>query len=150
MTLRTRKINFTSRRNYRLLTKHSHRAEYILEAIGAGATASTDTDWYKAWKESPEASRVQDELAAIHAEGRNKPATQARHKSDFSTTWLYQMTLLLQRDAQAHWRDPTYLLSKIALNIGSALLIGFSFYQADVTIQGTQNHLFVGVILSFH
>ena len=53
------------------------------------------------------------------------------------------MSLLFKRDAEAHWRDPTYLLSKVALNIGSALLIGFSFYQAKTTIQGTQNHLFV-------
>ena len=29
-------------------------AEYILEAIGAGATASTDFDWGEIWAQSPE------------------------------------------------------------------------------------------------
>ena len=69
----------------------------------------------------------------------------ATRRSDYPTSWLYQMSLLFKRDAEAHWRDPTYLLSKVALNIGSALLIGFSFYQAKTTIQGTQNHLFVSL-----
>ena len=119
------------------------RAEYILEAIGAGATASSDIDWYAAWKKSPEAARVQDELEAIHTEGRSKPAVQARLQGEYPTSWFYQMSLLLQRDAQAHWRDPVYLIAKVALNIAAALLIGFTFYKAKTTIQGTQNHLFV-------
>ena len=70
----------------------------------------------------------------------------SRVKSDFPTSWPYQLGLLAKRDAEAHWRDPTYLLSKIGLNIGGALLIGFSFYQAKTTIQGTQNHLFVSLL----
>ena len=55
------------------------------------------------------------------------------------------MVTLLRRDAQAHWRDPTYLIAKVALNIAAALLIGFTFFKAKTTIQGTQNHLFVSL-----
>ena len=53
------------------------------------------------------------------------------------------MVTLLRRDAQAHWRDPTYLIAKVALNIAAALLIGFTFFKAKDSLQGSQNKLFV-------
>ncbi|KAH9911829.1 YDR011Wp-like protein, partial [Epithele typhae] len=123
-------------------TLRTREAEYILEAIGAGATATTDIDWYKAWRNSPEAVHVQEELGAIQEEGRAKGPVQVRLHGEYPTTWLYQMAMLLRRDASAHWRDPVYLIAKISLNVAAALLIGFTFFQANTTIQGTQNHLF--------
>ncbi len=122
------------------------RAEYILEAIGAGATATTDVDWAQAWKKSPEAARLQEDIERIHSEGRSKPPVAARLQSEYPTSWMYQLGLLFRRDAQAHWRDPTYLIAKIALNAASGLLIGFTFFKAKTTIQGTQNHLFVSAL----
>jgi len=41
-----------------------------------------------------------------------------------------------------HWRDPTYLVAKLALNVVAGLFIGFTFFQAKYSIQGTQNHIF--------
>jgi ATP-binding cassette subfamily G (WHITE) protein 2 (SNQ2) len=52
------------------------------------------------------------------------------------------MTTLLIRNSQAYWRDPTYLFAKIALNVVAALFIGFTFFKAKDSIQGTQNQLF--------
>ena len=138
---RTRKCDFVRSPSTHLTP--SCRAEYILEAIGAGATATTDIDWHSAWKKSPEAAGVQEELAQIHSEGRSQPPVQARLQGEYPTSWFYQMMLLLRRDASAHWRDPTYITAKVALNIASGLLIGFTFFKAKTTIQGTQNHLFV-------
>ncbi len=123
------------------------RAEYILEAIGAGATASTDIDWRAAWNRSPEADQVQGELERIHTEGRRKTPVQRRLESEYPTSWWYQMTLLLKRDAEAHWRDPVYLLAKLALNIAGGLIIGFAFFKVERTIQGLQNQLFVSSIV---
>ena len=119
------------------------RAEYILEAIGAGATATTDVDWYSAWKKSPEAARLQEDLDHILAEGRNKPPVETRLRSEYPTSWPYQLALLLKRGGQAYWRDPTYAISRLALNCAAGLFIGFTFFKAKTTIQGTQNHLFV-------
>ncbi|KAI0332261.1 pleiotropic drug resistance ABC transporter [Cubamyces sp. BRFM 1775] len=135
-------IDYFERNGARKCDDAENPAEYILDAIGAGATATTDIDWYDAWKKSPECARAYEELARIHAEGRQKPPVQATLTNTFPTTWGYQLITLLRRDAQAHWRDPTYLIAKIALNIASALLIGFTFFKAKTTIQGTQNHLF--------
>ena len=118
------------------------RAEYILDVTGAGATAQSDTDWYEVWRRSKEADIVQDEIEKIHADGRSHPAVEATYKSEFATTWPYQVAVLFGRDCQAHWRDATYIMAKIALNISSGLLIGFTFFKAKDSIQGSQNKIF--------
>ncbi|KZS99456.1 uncharacterized protein LAESUDRAFT_765513 [Laetiporus sulphureus 93-53] len=45
--------------------------EYILDVIGAGATASSDINWYHMWRKSQEAQTLVQDLDAIHAEGQN-------------------------------------------------------------------------------
>ncbi|KAH9022164.1 pleiotropic drug resistance ABC transporter [Lactarius pseudohatsudake] len=117
-------------------------AEYILDVIGAGATATTDTDWYGTWKSSPQAKAVDDELATLLEDGRKHHAIDTEQHSEFSTSWIFQVKTLWERDIIRHWRDPTYVLAKIALNLVGALLIGFTFFQAKDSIQGTQNKLF--------
>ncbi|OBZ76087.1 Brefeldin A resistance protein [Grifola frondosa] len=71
-----------------------------------------------------------------------RPAVKATLHGEFATSWWYQLVALVHRDAQAHWRDPTYLMAKLALNIAAGLLIGFTFFKSKSTIQGTQNQLF--------
>ena len=78
-------------------------------------------------------------------DGRGRGAVGATHRSAFATPWTYQVRELLRRDCRAHWRDPTYLLAKLALNAVAGLFIGFTFFKAKTTIQGTQNHLFVSL-----
>ena len=114
-----------------------------MDVIGAGATASSTIDWHSAWKNSNEARVVQSEINQILAEGRQRPPVQTTLHSEFSTSWGYQMVTLLKRDMERHWGDPTYLMAKLMLNIVGGLFIGFTFYQAKDSIQGTQNKLFV-------
>jgi hypothetical protein len=49
------------------------RAEYVLDVIGAGATATSEQDWYNIWKAPPESVAVQEEVNKIHTEGRSRP-----------------------------------------------------------------------------
>ena len=119
------------------------RAEYILTVIGAGATATSEYDWYEKWTNSQEAADLQQELERLHAEGRSRPAVEATYQHEFATTWGYQVAQLFKRDCEAHWRDPTYLFAKIALNIVAGLFIGFTFFKAKDSLQGSQNKLFV-------
>ncbi|KAI8989100.1 pleiotropic drug resistance ABC transporter [Trametes punicea] len=135
-------IDYFERNGGRKCDDAENPAEYILDVIGAGATATTDIDWYDAWKKSPECAKAYEEIERIHEDGLKRGPAQATLTSTFPTSWSYQLFLLLRRDAQAHWRDPTYLVAKLALNIAAALLIGFTFFKAKTTIQGTQNHLF--------
>ncbi|KAK7683570.1 hypothetical protein QCA50_013408 [Cerrena zonata] len=104
--------------------------------------AHSDTDWHEVWKQSTEAQKVQAAIDTIHAEGRAKPPPQALHHSEFATSWSYQLATLVKREAQDHWRNPSFLIAKMALNIGAGLLIGFTFFKSKNTIQGTQNKLF--------
>jgi ABC-2 type transporter len=54
---------------------------------------------------------------------------------------------LTQRNFQAYWKNPAYLVAKFALCIAGGLLIGFMFYKNSGSLQDTQNKLFVCGIL---
>lgn len=118
-------------------------AEYMLDVIGAGATANTSVDWHNVWRLSPEAAALEDELGRIHTEGRSRPVVQTELRTQFATSWKHQTIALTQRNFQAYWRNPTYLMGKLVLNIAGGLLIGFTFYNTKDSLQGTQNKLFV-------
>jgi ATP-binding cassette subfamily G (WHITE) protein 2 (SNQ2) len=118
-------------------------AEFMLDVIGAGATATADRDWHNdVWKKSPEAKAVLEELDRIHSEGRNRPPVKEELHSEYTTSWLHQTRVLVIRNARSLWRDPTYILAKIFLNVMCGLLIGFTFFKSPSTLQGTQDKLF--------
>ncbi|KAJ7285271.1 pleiotropic drug resistance ABC transporter [Mycena rebaudengoi] len=117
-------------------------AEFMLDVIGAGATAASTQDWEAVWRKSPESDKVRAELERINSEGRSRGPVQATFTSEFATPWRQQMKSLLSRDIRFRWRNPTYLLAKLILNIVSGLFIGFTFYKAKPSQQGTQNQLF--------
>ncbi|OSX63435.1 hypothetical protein POSPLADRAFT_1074039 [Postia placenta MAD-698-R-SB12] len=135
-------INYFQSNGARTCDDSENPAEYILDVIGAGATASTDVDWHQMWDKSQNAVNLVSELDAIHAEGRQRPKTEAAQASEFATSWGYQLVALLQRNFEALWRNPPYLIAKLGVNIAAGLLIGFTFFKAKDSIQGTQNKLF--------
>jgi ATP-binding cassette, subfamily G (WHITE), member 2, PDR len=102
------------------------------------------------WKGSPEAKEVDEELETLLQDGRKRAAVDTEQHSEFSTSWIYQLKTLWEREVIRHWRDPTYLLAKLALNVVAGLFIGFTFYKAKDSIQGTQNKIFVRRLLSHH
>ena len=120
-----------------------HRAEYILDVIGAGATATTDIEWHQVWKNSSEARALDEELDALLEHGRNRHVVDTEQHSEFSTSWLFQVKALWEREIIRHWRDPTYMMAKLALNVVAALVVGFTYFKAKDSIQGTQNKVFV-------
>jgi ATP-binding cassette subfamily G (WHITE) protein 2 (SNQ2) len=140
-------------------------AEFMLDVIGAGATAASDTNWHNVWKRSGQAEKLQQEADKIRHDGFNSPPIATTRFNEFAAPWGFQAVELIQRYAQRHWRDPTYLLAKLMLNIGggcvlvcsmmlerifdivSSLLIGFTFFQSKNSLQGTQNKLFVSFFM---
>ncbi|KAG2364667.1 hypothetical protein BDR07DRAFT_1450169 [Suillus spraguei] len=126
-------------------------AEYMLNVIGAGAATISTIDWYDVWKRSPEAMHLQIQIENIHEHGRTRPQQLSERYSVFTTSWLHQFAALNQRNFQAYWRNPTYIRAKFVLNIVGGLLVGFTFFQANNSLQGTQNKLFsifLGLVLS--
>ncbi|KAF8625158.1 hypothetical protein AX15_005532 [Amanita polypyramis BW_CC] len=135
-------IEYFENKGARKCLPDENPAEYMLDVIGAGATAMSEVDWHSTWRNSQESAHVQTEIKSIHDEGLKRPALEATFRSEFSTPWIYQVKELLVRNAQAYWRNPAYLLAKIILNIFGGLFIGFTFFKAKDTQQGTQNKLF--------
>ncbi|KAF8235559.1 hypothetical protein L208DRAFT_1457957 [Tricholoma matsutake] len=116
-------------------------AEFMLDVIGAGATATSAQNWHAVWKSTPEATTVQKEIDEIHANGRSRPPVDAAFHGEFATSWFNQVQLLLRRGFRADWRSPSYVLAKMALCMLLGLFIGFSFFKANNSQQGTQNKL---------
>lgn len=115
----------------------------MLDVIGAGATATSDRDWHNdVWKKSPEAQAALEEIDRIHAEGRNRPPVKEELHSEYSTTWLHQVRVLIIRNARFLWRSPIYIFAKVFLNVMCGLLVGFTFFKSPSTLQGTQDKLF--------
>lgn len=126
-------------------------AEFMLEVIGAGATATVDEDWHAIWENSNEYKIFHDEIDAIKTDGAKRPPVETRIKSEYATQWCYQVKQLIRRGNRDMWRNPDYLFAKLALNITGGLFIGFTFFKAKDTLQGTQNKLFaifMSIILS--
>lgn len=122
-----------------------NRAEFILDVIGAGATATSEVDWHEMWTNSPESTLIDNEIDGIVAEGQNAPPVSAAISSGFATPWVYQVWELLLRNLAHYWRSPTYLMAKMMLNIVGGLFIGFTFFKRNDSLEGTQNKLFVSI-----
>lgn len=127
-------------------------AEYMLEAIGAAPGASTSVDWPAVWKSSKEYEAVQTEQANLRALATQPSAvmdcTDGRQQA-FAASFKEQLGAVARRCAQQYWRTPSYIYSKIILTVGCSLLIGFSFFDNDNTVQGLQNQMFGVFIFLF-
>ncbi|KAH9474468.1 Brefeldin A resistance protein [Psilocybe cubensis] len=144
-------INYFEKGGARKCGPGENPAEYMLDVIGAGATAVSDRDWHDVWLHSAESEVAKKDIENIHEEGRKHPPVDETLKTQFASPWFYQTRMLLLRQHLAYWRDPTYLMSKLSLNIIGGLFIGFTFFKAKDSIQGSQNKLFaifMGTILS--
>jgi ATP-binding cassette, subfamily G (WHITE), member 2, SNQ2 len=69
-------IDYFQSNGARKIEPDENVAEYMLEVIGAGATATSEFEWHEKWVQSEEAERVQEEIERIHEDGRKKPAVQ--------------------------------------------------------------------------
>jgi ATP-binding cassette, subfamily G (WHITE), member 2, PDR len=89
----------------------------MLDVIGAGATAHTDIDWYSMWKKSPERQEMESQLQEILRKGKESPAVETSSRSEFSASFGVQLSELTRRAFLNYFRNPTYLISKYAINI---------------------------------
>ncbi|PMD28823.1 hypothetical protein L207DRAFT_266106 [Hyaloscypha variabilis F] len=119
-------------------------AEWMLEAIGAAPGSTSQIDWYKTWRESPEfeAVRAELELLKSHAsDSRTIDEEQAGFR-EFAAPFKIQLLEVTHRVFQQYWRTPSYIYSKASLCTLISIFIGFAFFKAPNTIQGLQNQTF--------
>ncbi|KDR82402.1 hypothetical protein GALMADRAFT_56996 [Galerina marginata CBS 339.88] len=117
-------------------------AEFMLDVIGAGATASSHADWHEIWRKSAESDTLNEGIEKLHTVGRGRSAVGTTLRSEFPTAWRNQVMELVRRGAADHYRNSEYLFAKLVLNIFGGLFIGFSFFKNQASIQATQNKLF--------
>ncbi|CCF57078.1 hypothetical protein KAFR_0C00830 [Kazachstania africana CBS 2517] len=137
-------LGYFERNGARKCSKAENPAEYILEAIGAGATASTDADWHEIWKtssefdsSSKEISELISELSQKHSDSEGKETA-----TKYATSYFYQFRYVWLRTATMFWRNLDYLMSKMMLMTVGGLYIGFTFFNVGKSYIGLQNAMF--------
>ncbi|KAK9453376.1 P-loop containing nucleoside triphosphate hydrolase protein [Dipodascopsis uninucleata] len=115
-------------------------AEYILNCIGAGATASTEADWADLWNNSPECEKLTAEIAQMHHDLPSRPVSENAEdlKSKFATPWFHQYRVVFKRTMIQFWRSPIYIRAKFLETILCALLVGFSFVKVNHSLADSE------------
>jgi len=118
-------INYLERNGAPKCRKNANPAEYIpnpamdvnvrymLDSIGAGATAKTKRDWGKVWADSEECKRVSEEIQKISTERKNAEISRfMRDQREYAMPTSTQIVAVTKRSFTSYWRDPDYLLGK--------------------------------------
>ncbi|KAF3992516.1 hypothetical protein FT663_01381 [Candidozyma haemuli var. vulneris] len=139
-------LDYFERNGARKCSESENPAEYILEAIGAGATATTAYDWFDIWTNSQERTDAENEISRLIDEGKQKAGLSEKElkqlQNPYATSIFYQFFILLKRNFLAFWRNPSYIMAKTSLMIMSGLFIGFTFFGLDHSLTGMQNGMF--------
>ncbi|KAJ3024293.1 hypothetical protein HKX48_003118 [Thoreauomyces humboldtii] len=142
-------IEYFTRNGAHPCPEGANPAEWMLEVIGAAPGTTSEVDWNAVWLASPENEKVRAELANMKrdlpAQAKVTASTQALDSGsykEFAAPLSVQVYENTKRVFQQYWRSPTYIYSKILLCAGSALFIGFSFFNAGTSLQGLQNQMF--------
>ncbi|GAD98247.1 ABC transporter [Paecilomyces variotii No. 5] len=128
------------------LPPDANPAEWMLDVIGAAPGSHTDIDWPTVWRESREREAVHEHLAELKSTLSQKPVESSQDDpssyKEFAAPFSVQLYECLVRVFAQYWRTPSYIYSKTALSILTALYIGFSFFHAQNSLQGLQNQMF--------
>ncbi|SCU81027.1 LANO_0B01794g1_1 [Lachancea nothofagi CBS 11611] len=123
-------------------------AEYILEAIGAGATASVKEDWHDIWNRSRHFKKANEEIEGYLNEFKEGGTSNDHDRtiSKYATSYSYQFKVVYARTSAIMWRDVEYLMAKMMLHFGAGLFIGFTFWNVGTSYTGLQNTMFAAFL----
>ncbi|KAJ2907616.1 ATP-binding cassette transporter snq2, partial [Coemansia aciculifera] len=114
-------------------------AEYILDVVGS--KAATAVDWPQAWMQSPERNAALSETTRIN-QIKSAAGADHGHEGDdlvYARSYGYQTRLVTQRMFLSYWRNIEYNLTRLALQIMCALIVGFTFYKLGDGAVALQN-----------
>ena len=118
-------------------------AEWMLDVVGAAPGSQNTIDWPQVWRDSDEKHQIRETLAGMKQELSQLPAeNDGTALREFAEPFTLQLFTVTRRVFEQYWRTPSYLYSKTVLCTASALFIGFSFWDAAISLQGLQNQLF--------
>ena len=115
-------------------------AEYILNCIGAGATASTNHDWAELWNNSPECAAESATIDQLHRDLPSRPVNNNNGDLDavFAASYRTQLWVVLKRTYTQFWRSPVYIRAKFLECVSCALFVGLSYVGFDHTVGSAQ------------
>jgi hypothetical protein len=86
---------------------------YMLDSIGAGASAKTKQDWGKVWANSDECKSVTEEIQKISNERKKAEISKfMKDQREYAMPMSTQIIAVTKRSFTSYWRDPDYLLGK--------------------------------------
>jgi ATP-binding cassette subfamily G (WHITE) protein 2 (PDR) len=119
--------------------------EWMLEVIGAAPGSHANQDYHQVWINSKQYQKVQMELARMEADlplmERDNANFAAESQREFAANFWTQYFQVTKRVLEQYYRTPSYIWSKIFLTVLSSLFIGFTFFNAEQSIQGLQNQM---------
>ncbi|KAJ1856854.1 ATP-binding cassette transporter snq2 [Coemansia sp. RSA 1822] len=135
-------ISYFERNGAPKCPKSANPAEYILDVAGNPSSA---VDWPSTWTQSPECHGVQLEIDRIneikrHSSNDNEDIDQSN--KEFAHGHMFQTQLVMRRMFLMQWRNLQYNGTRVGLQIFSALIVGFTFYQLDNSVSSLQNRVF--------
>lgn len=146
-------LDYFERNGARKCSPQENPAEYILEAIGAGATAKTDKNWFDVWSASPEKLDVEKKVDQLVDEGLQRETKSGMSDKElkelskpYASSALHDFLILTKRGYLTYWRNPEYIMSKFFLMLTSGLFIGFTFFGLKHTVIGMQNGMFTAFL----
>lgn len=142
-------IDYFAQRSGRPIRSDENPAEYILDVIGAGATAESRHDWHSLFLESEQRLQLEHDLEQHVHGSHTRPPTWAgledgQAQPEFAAKLSVQFKMVLQRTWLYYWRNPTYLVAKMGLCIVAGFFVGASFHNqgSEVSIVSLSNKLF--------
>ncbi|ODV84095.1 hypothetical protein CANARDRAFT_9087 [[Candida] arabinofermentans NRRL YB-2248] len=136
-------LDYFESRGARTCQNGENPAEYILEAIGAGATAVAQENWHDKWIKSKEYTAVTEQITKLIQDTAHLPSGSSDHgTSSYAMPYMYQLRQVIIRTFTQFNRDLDYVMSKLMLMLLAGLLTGFSFWNVKHTVIGMQNLLF--------
>ncbi|KAI4952832.1 hypothetical protein J4E91_003307 [Alternaria rosae] len=113
-------------------------AEHMIDVV----TGTHGKDWHQVWLDSPEAARMHQDLDHIITDAAGKEPGTTDDGHEFATSLWTQTKIVTNRANVSMYRNVDYVNNKFALHIGTALLIGFSFWKIGNTVADQQLVLF--------
>lgn len=137
-------LDYFERNGGRKCNDQENPAEYMLEIVNKGQNDKNE-DWHQVWQGSPERAAVMEEMEAIHREKQQEAPSEddsPQSHTTYAMPFATQLQVVTHRVFQQYWRMPSYILAKFALGIFAGLFIGFTFFNAQPTMAGTQTVIF--------
>ncbi|KAI8318413.1 hypothetical protein GQ54DRAFT_266942 [Martensiomyces pterosporus] len=134
-------INYFERNGAEKCPTDANPAEYILNVVG---NKSSGIDWTQVWCDSEEKTTALSEIDRINRlkQEHGEHDEDVDNSRKYARLLPYQLQLVTRRMFLSHWRDLQYNLTRLALQIISALAVGFSFIKLGNGTVDLQNRVF--------